>query len=262
MFESLVFTGTVRHRRFRPKSHQFSYKLLMFCFDIGSIKHAFKDIKQVSIERFNWFSFRRKNYLSHARLPLHEYARQLVLAKFNTYPKGKIYLLTHLSCLGYCFNPISLYFIFDETNQQLDYLIIEVTNTPWGEKHNYVLESPKKSGDVYQYHFQKALHVSPFMAMNYDYQFNLKLTKRDIIVHMENQIDGVKDFDATLMLKATVDNTPQLKKVFRRYFLMTYQVAMVIYWQAFKLWMKGVPFHAHPKTDQRTSLNGSENSSK
>lgn len=252
MFDSLIFTGTVRHRRFTPRSHQFSYKLSMFCFDIDNLPNSLKDIKHVSIEQFNWFSFRRKNYLSHPEIPLDTYARQLVVAKFNTYPKGKIYLLTHLSCLGYCFNPISLYFIFDETNQRLDYLIIEVTNTPWGEKHNYLLEtSVKPKSEVYRYQFQKELHVSPFMAMHYEYQFNLKLNKQKIIVHMENHLDGKKDFDVTLILAASAQKETSFKKVFRHYSLITYKVTAAIYWQALKLWIKGVPFHAHPKTNKR-----------
>jgi len=70
------------------KQHQFSYKLFMFCFDIGDHLNSFKHIKQVSSEQFNWFSFRRKNYLSHPEIPLDDYARQLVVAKFNNYPKG------------------------------------------------------------------------------------------------------------------------------------------------------------------------------
>jgi DUF1365 family protein len=247
-----MFTGVVRHRRFVEKPHQFSYNVLMFCFDIGDVAHAFKDIKQISIETFNWFSFYRNNYLTHPEIPLDEYARQLVAAKFQTYPKGKIYLLTNLSCLGYCFNPISLYLIFDEHKEHLDYLIIEVTNTPWGEKHNYVLEalaSPKN--EVYTFQFQKELHVSPFMAMNYEYQFNLKLNKNKITVHMENHRDGKKDFDATLMLTALPQTQTSFKHI-RRYALMTYKVAVAIYWQALKLWMKGVSFHAHPNSDKRT----------
>lgn len=249
MFDHLIFTGRVRHRRFTPRQHQFSYKLFMFCFDIGDLTHSFKDIKQVSIEKFNWFSFQRKNYLSHPDIPLEEYMRQLVSAKFNIYPTGKIYLLTQLTCLGYCFNPISLYFIFNANKQKLDYLVIEVTNTPWGEKHHYVLESAQQvENNVYQYQFKKKLHVSPFMAMNYEYQFNLKLTKQKIIVHMENHCDGKKDFDATLTLTAVAQNVSIFQKVLRRYPLITYKVALAIYWQAFKLWRKGVPFHSHPKT--------------
>ncbi|KTC80200.1 hypothetical protein Lche_2220 [Legionella cherrii] len=252
MMNHLIFTGHVRHRRFFPKKHQFSYKLFMFCFDLAQINNTFKDIKQVSIEKFNWFSLKRKNYLNESTIPLDEYARQLVMNRYGTYPKGKIYLLTQLSCLGYCFNPISIYFIFDEANQNLDYLILEVTNTPWGERHNYVLEySAQPKNEIYSYQFQKELHVSPFMSMNYSYHLNLKLNKEKIVVHMENHIEGKKDFDATLMLKAQ-DNC-SIKKVFWHYPLVTYKVSAAIYWQALKLWIKGVPFHAHPSSNKRTS---------
>ncbi|KTD32933.1 hypothetical protein Lnau_2581 [Legionella nautarum] len=241
----LIFTGHVRHRRFFPKRHQFSYGLFMFCFDLAAINTTFRDIKHVSLEKFNWFSFRQKNYLCESSVPLDEYARQLVMNRYSTYPKGKIYLLTQLSCLGYCFNPISLYFIFDEANQTLEYLILEVTNTPWGERHNYVLKhSAKHKNEIYTYQFQKELHVSPFMSMNYTYQLNLKVNSQKILVHMENYCEGKKDFDATLTLRAQEQSS--MKSIFRHYPLITYKMATAIYWQALKLWIKGIPFHAHP----------------
>lgn len=252
MMKHLIFTGYVRHRRFYPKKHQFSYKLFMFCLDLANIQNLFKNIKQVSLETFNWFSFKRKNYLHQSPLPIDTYARQLVMRRYGVYPQGKIYLLTQLSCLGYCFNPISIYFIFDETHENLDYLILEVTNTPWGERHNYVLKhtnTPKNA--TYHYQFAKELHVSPFMSMHYSYQLHLKLQKEKIVLHMENHIDGKKDFDATLILKAQENGT--IKKVLWHFPLITYKIAAAIYWQALQLWMKGVPFHAHPHSNKRTS---------
>ena len=81
MFESLIFTGTIRHRRFRPKPHQFSYKLFMFCFDINDLSRSFKDIKHVSIEQFNWFSFYRINYLSHPEITLDDYVKWTLLVR-------------------------------------------------------------------------------------------------------------------------------------------------------------------------------------
>lgn len=254
--KSLIFTGQVRHRRFVPKRHQFSYKLFMFCFDLAHINSSFKDLKHVSIEKFSWFSFKRKNYLNESSIPLDEYARQLVMNRYGTYPKGKIYLLTQLSCLGYCFNPISIYFIFDEAHENLEYLILEVTNTPWGERHNYILKHfAKPKNEIYSYEFQKELHVSPFMSMNYTYQLNLKLKKQKIVLHMANYSEGKKDFDATLTLKA--QENASMKNVFWHYPLITYKIATAIYWQALKLWIKRVPFHAHPSSNKRTE-NGSK----
>jgi uncharacterized protein len=244
--KSLIYAGKIRHRRFTPKEHKFSYKLFMFCFDIAAIDTVFKGVPFVSIEGFNWFAFKRKNYLSHPEIPLDKAARELVKEKYNIYPQGKIYLLTHLSCLNYCFNPISLYFVFNKNNDELDFLIVEVTNTPWGEKHAYVLADPEKpKKDIYRYHFQKKLHVSPFMTMDYEYRFNLKLANDRIIVHMGNYQEGNLHFDATLTLLSVP--TKAAEKIFLSYPLITFKVTAAIHWQALRLWLKGVLFQSHPK---------------
>jgi DUF1365 family protein len=242
--KNLIYTGKVRHRRFTPKSHEFSYRLFMFCFDISNIETAFNNIPQVSTEKFNWFSFYRKNYLKNPDLSLDQAVRELLRENYNIYPTGKIYLLTQLACLGYCFNPISLYLVFKENSNELQFVIAEVTNTPWSEKHLYVLSNPVKSrSHVYHFHFNKKLHVSPFMAMGYRYQLNIKLDDNHIIVHMNSYYDEECHFDATLTLKATSSTT----KTFWRFPLIAYKVITAIYWQAFKLWIKGVPYHPHPK---------------
>lgn len=133
MTNNLLYIGKVRHRRFIPKIHEFSYRLFMFYFDINNIQETFKNIRQISIEKFNWYSFYRKNYLSNPDISLDQFVRQIIYEKHQIYPNGKIYLLTHLSCLNYCFNPISLYFVFNENIDELEFLIAEVTNTPWSE---------------------------------------------------------------------------------------------------------------------------------
>lgn len=253
MFKDLVFTGQVRHRRFKQKQHRFAYSLSMFCFDIAEIPETFNAIKSVSIEKLNWFSFYRKNYLkNHSESSMDSAARQLIAEKFQHYPQGKIYLLTQLAALGYCFNPISLYFIFNENHPALDYLILEVSNTPWGETQHYVLASSADStNNVYRFTFKKELHVSPFMAMHYNYQCTLKLHEKKIILHMENHSNGKKDFDATLTLSAASQNARSIDKMVKKNCLITYKIVAAIYWQALKLWLKGISFYSHPKADKR-----------
>lgn len=109
----------------------------------------------------------------------------------------------------------------------------------------------KLKNEIYSYKFQKELHVSPFMAMNYAYKLNLKINSQKIVVHMENYRDGKKDFDATLSLNT--QKNASVNKVFWQYPLITYKIAKAIYWQALKLWIKGVPFHTHPGSNNRTS---------
>lgn len=244
MVENLfLYTGTVSHRRIVPKYHAFSYNVLMFYFDISRIEETLQKIPYVSFEKFNWYSFHRKNYLNNNELSLDNATRELIKSKFNTYPKGKIYLLTQLSCFGYCFNPISLYFVFKENSDELEYLITEVTNTPWGEKHQYVLSNTfKQQTHFYQYHFEKELHVSPFMGMKYIYQLNLKFDHKNINVYLKNIYLNQLHFDASLCLQASTFNT----KTFIRHPLMTYKIIFAIYWQALKLWIKGAPYHPHP----------------
>lgn len=89
------------------------------------------------------------------------------------------------------------------------------------------------------------------MVMDYDYHINLKLNKRKIILHMENHRNGKKEFDATLTLSAFFLKAAPIKTLLRRHALSTYKVAVAIYWQAFQLWLKRVPFHSHLKTDKR-----------
>jgi DUF1365 family protein len=220
----------------------------MFCFDIDQAETTLSQHRGISYEKFNWFSFHRKNYLTPSELALGEQARQLIKAKHGHTPSGKIYLLTNLSCLGYSINPISLYFVYNDAGDELDYLIVEVTNTPWGEKHQYVLTNPvKPQKDIYHYRFEKLLHVSPFLPMNYIYDFHLKVKKEQIILHINNFMGEDKHFDATL----TLNEHPIHKKTWQHivfgFPFMTFKVAAAIYWQALKLWIKGARFYSHTK---------------
>jgi DUF1365 family protein len=155
-------------------------------------------------------------------------------------------LLTHLRYFGYAMNPVSFYYCFDPTGARVETILAEVNNTPWGERHCYVLACPGDSA-ANTFAFRKAFHVSPFMPMAIDYRWRLTDPGDRLAVHMENLEAGQPVFDATLTLTRRAITGGQLARVLVAYPFMTVQVIAGIYWQALRLWWKGVPYHPHPR---------------
>jgi DUF1365 family protein len=241
ILENNLYVGEVRHRRFTPRLHQFTYNIFMFCFDISKITEA--------LHGTHWYSFKRTNYFGAPGEQLDYSVRQHIKEKNGIAPSGKIFLLTHLSTLGYCFNPISVYIVFKPDSNEIEMLLTEVTNTPWGERHIYILDAPRAvKNNVYQYVFEKVLHVSPFMQMNYEYHLNFKIDNNKLILHMDSYKNSEHHFDATLSLDGLQLNKENINKMKWRYPFITYKVTAAIYWEALKLFIKRVPFYAHPKS--------------
>ena len=175
--------------------------------------------------------------------------RDLVEAQTGMRPAGPVRLLTHLSYFGYCFNPVSFYYCFDAAGERVETVVAEVSNTPWGERTCYVLSGDMDcgSGDHKRYRPAKKMHVSPFMAMDVEYDWRFSSPGQRLTVHMENAAAGAKIFDATLNLERREIGAASLARILVTYPLMTLKVILAIHWQALKLWLKKVPVHDHPR---------------
>lgn len=245
---SAVYEGVVTHRRHGPHAHSFSYRMAQLYLDLDEVDAVFRERWLWSVNRRNLGEWRRSDYLAPAELPLAEAVRRCVRASTGHTPAGPIRLLTHLRYAGLVFNPVSFYYCYEPDCTTLNCVLAEITNTPWRERCAYVLPvaAAEATAGTLRWRFDKAFHVSPFMAMARAYDWRFTPPADQLRVHMQ-VLDGERaELDATLALERQPLTSRSLARVLWRYPLMTTQVLAAIHWQALRLWLKGNPVYEHP----------------
>lgn len=242
MTASAIYEGTIRHRRFAVRPHGLRHRLALLYLDLRELDSLLDG--RLLVARPGLVRFRRSDYLGAPSVPLSDAVRMQVERETGRAPGGPIRLLTQLRTFGHCFNPVSFYYCFTP-QERLDAVVAEVTNTPWGERHAYVL-SRSKDGPVLDAGFTKALHVSPFMGMEQRYTMRVGQPGPTLAVHIESHEHGQLAFDATLALRRRPFTRFGLARVTARYPAATLRALALIYAHALMLKLKGVPVHPHP----------------
>jgi uncharacterized protein len=245
---SALYTGRLRHRRYAPQPRAFDYRLFMAWLDLAELERVFRDRWFWSTGRPALAWMKRADYLGDPGLSLDEAVRERVARETGVRPAGPVRLLTHLRMFGHCFNPVSFYYCYDARGERVETVLAEITNTPWNERHAYVLPAGSSigRGRALRFRFDKAFHVSPFLPMDLGYDWRFTEPGERLAVHMENFQGGLKVFDATLALERREISGASLAAALARFPFMTVQVLGAIYWQALRLWARRTPYYAHP----------------
>jgi DUF1365 family protein len=247
--KSCLYTGTIRHRRFSPRRNEFRYRIFLPLLDLAELPQLFDRFWLWSARRPAPAWFRRADYHGDPGVPLDTAVRDLVERETGQRPTGPIRLLTHLRYFGWVMNPVSFYYVFDAADTRVESVVAEITNTPWEERHAYVLrtaDAERVGAQGLRWQFDKVFHVSPFMPMDMRYDWRFTEPGETLNVHMENWRDGAAEFDATLVLKREPITHASLARALAGFPLVTLKVSGMIYWQALRLWLKRTPFFTHP----------------
>ena len=250
LFNSCIYSGFITHRRFKPKRHFFSYKTFSLLIDLNEIENLGKKINFFSHNRFNILSFYDADHGPRDGSPLIPWVKKtLAEAKINI-RSGTIKLLCYPRFFGYAFNPLSIFYCYDE-NLKLKAILYEVKNT-YNEQHTYVF-SALASSNLILHKCDKKFYVSPFMEMKTFYNFRLLNPEKILNVFIKQSDEEGTLLTACQVGKKIEITSKNLLFQFLKHPLMSFKVIAAIHFEAFRLWIKGVKI-VKRKTKIRNNL--------
>jgi DUF1365 family protein len=242
-----VYDGWVRHRRFTPVEHEFTYRHSMLLLDLDELPGSLEAHPLYSATHAAPARFSREDYMGDPERPLSDCARDLVEEQCGRRPTGPVRLLTTLRTLGHNFNPVSFFYLFAPDGRRVEAVIAQVTNTPWGETHPYVLVRQGEHS-VMRDTKDKVFHVSPFIGMDGSYDWRVTEPGARLLVHIDERgAAGERVFEATLSLERHAMTRTRLTRLLLRYPASSLRVVSLIYWNALRLKLKGAPYFGHPE---------------
>jgi len=239
MINSAIYNGQVIHKRFKPKVHYFRYNVFSLLIDLSELDTIDKEISFFSLNKFNLISFYEKDHGERDGSSLINWVNKN-LEKNNIPTQDiKIKILCYPRILGFVFNPLSVFYVYNLQNKLIS-ILYEVKNT-FGEQHTYIFKITKDENLV-QNKCAKKFHVSPFIEMDCNYFFRLLKPGDKISVIIDQYDKEDKILFASQDGIRTDFNSKELIRSYLKHPLMTFKIIIAIHYEAFKLWIKGIKF--------------------
>lgn len=237
-FNSAIYAGETFHERFVPKSHKFKYQIMMFWLDLDEIDELDNQLTLFKKNRFAWVQYKRADFLGDPQTDLKQAVLNKMSSLANQPLQGKVYLLSPLRILGMYFSPVNFYYL-QNAHGEFSHLLAEVSNTPWNERHCYLVDL-KTQDDA-----KKAFHVSPYNPIDMIYQWRISKPDNTLNLTLECHKQE-KYFMAAIALKKSPLSNTSMRRTLMQFPSMTIKTVWGIYWQAIKLFCKRMPIYNHP----------------
>ena len=237
---SAIYSGWVRHRRYSPKSHEFNYKLFLLSLDLDELDEDLSFGPWFRVEKRAILSFRHKDYLDGEGKLTKQKVWDKVVSLGGEEHGGRVVLLGQLRCFGLYFSPVNFYYCHDKDGE-FKYLLAEVSNTPWNERHCYLVDARQNVV------MDKEFHVSPFMNEDMQYHWRFTPLNQTLYLNIDNVRESEKLFDATFSMQREALSSKALIKNLLRVPAMTISTVVGIHWQAVKLFVKGIKYVPYVK---------------
>lgn len=239
----------IRHRRYSPKTHQFTSTLNYLWFDPDQLNEITQDCLFWSTDHWNVLKLSESDFLNMYSGSVRDRVEKAILQNNNSHfrPDWQIRVLALPRCLGFRFNSVVFYFVLTKTGKPV-FIVSEITNTPWNERKVYVHDctnqySHIKDYESFDFKFEKSFHVSPFMPMQLTYRWRFSFSDLQNVIHMQLFEEKKQVFDATMRFELVPITFPSQQY---RYALINslapFKMLFSIYLEAFKLWRKKFHF--------------------
>ncbi len=250
-----LYAGKVTHARVSPRRHSLAYRIFMLRLNLDDLAGEARSRRLFSVNRPNLFSVFERDHGEGSATPLRDQVAARLAQAELAHAAAHIEMLVMPRILGRAFNPLTVYFCRDRA-RRLSAILYEVNNT-FGERHNYMIAAGEaRRGGAVRQTVPKRFHVSPFMDMELDYQFDVSPPHDNVAIRiLVSSRDGPVLTAAFHGAGAPLTDAALLR-AWLTHPWQTLGVLAAIHWEAVKILLKGIGLRPKPPAPETATTLG------